>query len=189
MNKLFFKSVVLIVAIFVFVSVAFATGPATVYKVRIIRFELFNGTGWITVFDGTSDILDIASVASGSAAGSFFSGLSVPDGTYTQCRVTPSATFIISGNDGASYTTAAVGPGGGSVIGAAAQQAECTITLTGGNVPGAQVQDFSATPITVKDGVANHKVRVSFDVSNAVQVINPPNEVYPAAPAVTMSIQ
>lgn len=189
MNKLFLKSAVLIVIIFVFTSVAFATGPATVYKVRVIKFELFNGTNWVTAFEGTSDILDIASVASGSTAGNFLSGLVVPDGTYTQCRVTPSATFIFSGNDGASYTTAAVGPGGGSVIGTAAQQAECTITLTGANVPGAQTQDFSATPITVKDGVPNHKVRVSFNVSNAVQLINPPNEVFPAAPAVTMSMQ
>lgn len=170
-------------------SAAFATGPATVYRVNVIRFELFNGTNWITVFEGTSSVLDIASVSAGSSAGNFFSGLSVPDGTYTQVRVTPSPTFIISGNDGASYTTAIVGPNGGSTPGTAAQQAECTITLAGANIPAAQTQDFSATPITVKDGVANRKVRVSFDVSNAVQRINPPNEIWPAAPAVTMTIQ
>lgn len=189
MNKLFTKSVILLGVILLFTSVACATGPATVYKVRIIRFELFNGTNWVNVFEGTSALLDIAAVSGGSAAGNFFSGLSVPDGTYTQCRVTPSATFIFSGNDGAAFTTAVVAANGGSTPGTAAQQAECTITLTGGSVPTAQTQDFSATPITVKDGAANHKIRVSFDVSNAVQLINPPNEVYPAAPAVTMTVQ
>ena len=114
------------------------------------------------------------------------SGLSVPDGTYTQVRVTPSPTFIISGHDGASYTTATVGPGGGSTAGTSAQEAQFTITLTGGNVPTSQTQDFSGTPITVTSGVANHTVRVSFDVSNAIQTIL--GELWPAAPVVTMSV-
>lgn len=189
MNKLFVKSAVLLSVILIFTSIASATGPASVYKVRISKFEIFNGAGWITLFEGTSSDLDIAAMSAGSSAGNFFSGLSVPDGTYTQIRVTPSPTFVFSGNDGANYTTAAVGVNGGSTPGTAAQQAECTITLTGGNIPTAQAQDFSATPITVKDGVANRKVRVSFDVSNAVQYLAAPNEVYPAAPAVTMTVQ
>lgn len=189
MSKLFLKSIVLLGMIFVFATTALATGPATVYRVKIVKFELYNGTNWVTAFEGTSSALDIAAVSGGASAGNFMSGLAVPDGTYTQVRVTPSPTFTFSGNDGANYTTATVGPGSGSVPGTAGQQAECTITLTGGSVPTAQTQDFSATPITVTDGVANHKVRVSFDVSNAVQYIAGPNELYPAAPAVTMSIQ
>jgi len=187
MKNIAIKISILIVFVFVFTSIAFATGPATVYKVKITKFELYNGTSWVTVFEGTTSALDIASVSSGSSVGNFFSGLAVPDGVYTQARVTPAPSFTISGNDGVSYTTATVGPGSGSVPGAAAAQAECTITLTGVNVPTAQIQDFSATPITVTNGSPNHKVRVSFNVSNAVQLLG--GELYPASPAVTMSIQ
>ena len=189
MNKLLLKSFIGIGIIFIFSSLAFAApGPASVYKVRISKFELFNGTSWITVFEGTSGALDIASVTSGSAAGSFMSGLSVPDGTYTQVRVTPSPTFVISGHDSlGNYTTVTAGGGGGSTPGIAAQEAEFTLTLTGGNVPDAVPTDFSATPITVKDGVANHKIRVNFDVSAAIQLAG--GELWPAQPTVTMSIQ
>lgn len=56
-----------------------------------------------------------------------------------------------------------------------------------GNVPTAQTQDFSATPITVTNGVADRKVRVSFDVSAAVQLLG--GELWPAAPTVTQTIQ
>lgn len=189
MNRAIIKLCVLVLILLVFSSSALATGPATIYKVRISRFEIFNGTSWVTLFQGESTTMDIASMNAGSSAGNFFSGLSVPDGVYTQVRVTPSPTFSFSGNDGVRYTTAGVGGFGGSTPGTAAQQAECTITLTGAFIPAAQTQDFSATPITVKDGVANRTVRVSFDVSNAVQYFAGPNEVYPAAPAVTMTVQ
>ena len=189
MNKLLLKSFIGIGIIFIFNSLAFAApGPASVYKVRISKFELNNGTSWITVFEGTSDALDIASVSSGSAAGNFMSGLTVPDGTYTQVRVTPSPIFIISGHDTlGNYTTATAGVGGGSTPGAAGQEAQFTLTLTGGNVPGADTTDFSATPVTIKDGVANHKIRVSFDVSTAIQLAG--GELWPAQPTVTMSMQ
>lgn len=187
MNKLLLKGFVGAGILLIFNSFAFATGPASVYKVRVSKFELFNGTSWITVFEGTSGALDIASVASGAAAGSFLSGLAVPDGTYTQVRVTPSPTFVISGRDGANYTTATAGPGGGSTFGTAAQEAEFTLTLTGGNVPGADTTDFSATPITVKDGIASNKIRVSFDVSNAINTQG--GELWPAQPTVTMAIE
>lgn len=187
MNKLLLKIFVGAGILLIFNSFAFATGPASVYKVRVSKFELNNGTSWITIFEGTSDALDIASVSSGASAGSFLSGLSVPDGTYTQVRVTPSPTFIISGRDGVNYTTATAGPGGGSTFGTAGQQAEFTLTLAGVNVPGAATTDFSATPITVKDGVANRKIRVSFDVSNAIDTQG--GELWPAQPTVTMSAQ
>lgn len=175
-------------SLFVFILPLFANGAADYYAVTITKLELYNGTSWITVFSGTSSELDIASVSSGASAGNFFSG-AVPDGTYTQVRVTPSPTFKIRGTDGAgNYTTATNGGGGGSTLTTDInQKATCTITLTGGNVPTAQTQDFSATPITVTNGVANHKVRVSFDVSAAVQLLG--GELWPAAPTVTQTIQ
>jgi hypothetical protein len=186
MNRLFSVSVVLAVMIWMGPSAAWATGPASLYKVRVSLFELYNGTSWVTIFSGTSTTLDIASTSSGSTAGNFFAGQTVPDGVYTQSRVTVSPVFIISGHDGASYTTAANGPGTGCVVGAVAAEAACTVTLTGGNVPAAETDTFSS-PITVQDGVADRKVRVSFNVSNSIQLIA--GELFPAAPTVTVSLQ
>lgn len=188
MIRIFLRSIFLTAFILLCNSSVFANGPATVYKVRISKFEIYNGTSWITLFEGTSVVLDIAAVSAGSSAGTFLSGLAIPDGTYTQVRVTPSPTFTISGNDGTNYTTATAGPNGGCVPGTAAQQAEFTMTLTGGNVPTAQPEDFSATPITVTGGVANRKIRVSFDVSNAIQFNAGAGEVFPAQPTVTMTV-
>src|SRR3989338_4165099 len=139
----------------IIISWAFATGPAAVYKVKVKTFELWNGSQWITAFDGESNILDIAAVGAGQSAGNFMSGLMVPDGTYTQSRVTPHATFIIRGNDGANYTLGTNGGTGGcNPTGTASLAAECTVTLVAPNVPGvSDPQDFSTTPIIVKDGV------------------------------------
>lgn len=188
MNKLLLRFFVLIVMTFVFTALAFAAGPASVYKVKLSKFELWNGTSWVTAFEGTSSALDIASVSAGAAVGNFLSGLVVPDGIYTKVRVTPSATFIYKGNDGAgNYTTAAAGGGGGSVPGGAGAEAEFTMTLTGIYIPGAEEHDFSATPITVVDGGADKVVRVSFNVANAIQLQG--GELWPAPPVVTMSLQ
>ncbi len=172
MNKVFPTSIVLITLIFIFIPRAFALGPATVYKVQVNTIKICTGSnsGCVTVFSGTSSAVDIASVGSSSVAGNFVSGVTVPDGAYTECRVLPSPTFTVSGNDGTHYTTAVLGNGGtGSVATTdSTQQAPFTITLTGGNVPVEQVYDFSATPITVKNGVADHKIRVIFDVSQSL---------------------
>lgn len=179
-----------LLALLISVSSVSAVGPATVYKVRVKTFEIWNGSQWITAFEGTSAVLDIAAVSSGQSAGTFFSGLQIPDGTYTKVRVTPHPVFNIQGNDGARYTLAANGDDGGcTYIGVAANAAECTITLTGARVPLAQEQDFSATPITITDGVSNRKVRVAFDTSTSIEYILLADEIFPAAPAVTMTVE
>ncbi|TBR19047.1 hypothetical protein EPO66_00945 [bacterium] len=183
-----FSLCVLLLLIFSIIPCVFANGAADYYGVTISKFELYNGASWITAFSGTSSELDIAAASSGQSAGNFLSGLIVPDGTYTQVRVTPSPTFKFRGTDGAgNYTTAATGVGGSTPTANINLKATCTITLTGGNVPTAQTQDFSATPIVVKDGEPSHKVRVNFDVSAAIQNIG--GELYPAPPTVTMNIQ
>lgn len=169
---------------FIYASIVYANGPATVYKVKLTRFELWNGTEWVTGFSGTSAILDIASAAdTNTSVGNFLSGIIVPDGTYTKVRVTPSGTFTIQGNDGAgNYTTATVGPGSGSVpTVVAANAAECTIT-----VAAAAQENNLSTSVVVKDGVPDHRVRVKFDTSAAVQNIG--GELYPAAPVVTIEV-
>lgn len=189
-HRFVFSLFVFVASLFVFILPLFANGAADYYAVTISKFELNNGTAWITVFEGTSSELDIASVGSGASAGNFLSGIVVPDGTYTQARVTPSPTFKIRGTDGAGkYTTAANAGDGGSITTADINlKATCTITLTGANVPKvSDPADFTATPITVTNGVANRKVRVTFDVSNAVQLQG--GELWPAQPTVTLSVQ
>jgi hypothetical protein len=163
-----------------------ATGPASVYKVTIVKFELYNGTSWITLFDGASTTIDIASVDAGQAAGNFFTGLNVPDGTYTQVRVTPSATFVVSGRVGTSYTTAAKANGGCVPTTTAANEAPCSVDVPGGI--GTPNPDILPATLTITNGVPSHKIRVSFNVNNAIQDGGPFGELYPGTPTVTMSM-
>jgi hypothetical protein len=176
-----------LLTLFVGLSSAFAaTGPASVYKVTITKFELYNGTSWITVFSGSSTTIDIASASAGSAAGNFLSGLNVPDGSYTQVRVTPADTFTISGNNGTLYTTAAKAgtPSGCVPTAVAASEAQCSVDVPGGI--GTPSPDVLPSTLTVTNGVPSHKIRVNFNVNNAIQDIG--GNLYPAAPSVTMTM-
>jgi hypothetical protein len=49
--------------------------------------ELYNGSAWITIFEGTKN-MDIASVDLHAKVGEILQGLSLAAGTYTQCRMT-----------------------------------------------------------------------------------------------------
>lgn len=166
-------------------AVAWADGPANIYEVRIGKFELNNGTSWVTVFEGTSSVIDIASVNSGQLAGQFMSSLSVPDGTYTQSRVTPSQTFKVKGHDGSGrYTTAADGTGC-TYSNTAADEASCEFTVSQAITP--DTTTFSA-PIAVAGGVPSHKVRVSFDVSQAITYNGLADRLFPSQPTVTVTL-
>ena len=166
-------------------SAVSADGPASAYKITITKMELFNGTAWVTVFSGTSNTIDIASVSSGAFAGNFLSGIQVPDGTYTRARTTVSRTFSIKGNDGVTprYTIAATDANGCQTSVIAADEAECTITI-----PTAEPEDTTtfSTPISVADGIYSHKIRVSFNTSTAIGTANGANGIFPAAPTVTV---
>ncbi len=165
------------------------TGPATVYKVTVTKFEMYNGTEWITVSNGASTVMDIASVSAGQVAGNFFSGLTVPNGSYTQVRVTISPTFTISGSvgsDGSTIYTTATLSGGACVSSAiAANQAECTVDVPGG-LP-APSPDVLPTTLVVATGVPSHKIRVNFNVSAAIQEGNA-EVLVPGIPSVTMEM-
>jgi len=183
-TKLFLSNVISIFLIFAMTPLTWANGPANVYKVTLTKFELFNGTSWVTIFEGSSTTIDIASASAGQAAGSFVSGATVPDGTYTRSRVTPSASFTIKGSDGTNFTTATIGPGGGCTpTPTASLEAQCTVSVPGGVTP--DTATFT-TPITMTKGVASHKVRVSFDVSTAIQTVS--GEMFPAVPTVTVTV-
>lgn len=177
-----------------FAQAALATGQATEYKVYITKFEVYNGTDWVTAFEGTSSVIDIAHVERGQSAGNFMSGLAVPDGTYTQVRVTPSGTFVIKGAvtyNSTTYITTGntvIGGGGEAAEGVAADAVETTLTLSGVTAS----IDTLPSPITVTNGVPNYKVRVSFNVENALGLQNygpGTYQFFPEIPVVTMSLQ
>ncbi len=165
------------------------TGAATAYKVTIEQFEMFNGTSWVTVSSGNSTTIDIAAVNSGSAAGTFFAGLNVPDGSYTQVRVTVSSTFTISGSvstDGSAiYSTAALANGVCVSSSNASNQAQCAVSVPGG-LP-APTPDVLPSTLTVTGGVPSHKIRVNFNVSAAVQE-TAGEGIAPGQPTVTMQM-
>jgi len=162
-------------------SFVFAVGPASVYKVTITKMELHNGTEWVTVFDGSSTTIDIAAGSSGAAAGNFLSEISVPDGTYTMVRTTVSRTFTIKGNDGGApirYTLSTTNMNGCDASVDSADEAECTIMVPMAIPP--DTTTFS-TPISVTNGVFSHKIRVSFNVSTAIDTYNGAG-IYPRTP-------
>jgi len=169
------------------VSFVWANGPADAYKVSCSKFELYNGTSWVTIFSGTSTSIDIASVSSGQSAGNFISGLNIPDGTYSQMRVTPVATFTIKGNDGSGrYTTSTVGGSGGCVYtNTSSSEAQCTVSVQGGVTA---TTNTLSPAITISNGIPNYTVRVSFDTSSAIQYVGAADELFPAAPTVTISV-
>ncbi len=165
------------------------TGTATVYKVTVTKFEMYNGTAWVTVSNGSSTTMDIASVNSGAVVGTFFSGLTVPDGSYTQVRVTISDTFTISGSVGSDgtpvYTTATLSGGACTSSASSSNEAQCTVSVPGG-LP-APTPDVLPTTLVVANGVPSHKIRVKFDVSAAVQE-GAGGVLFPGNPIVTMEM-
>lgn len=197
MRVLFFM---LIAAIFLCAPQAFAvsTGEATTYIVKIAKVELYDGSSYVTVYDSESVGLDIASSAVTGLVGNFLAGLNVPDGTYTRVRVTPSRTFTITGNvthtvadggDGVTkyYTTAAVAGASCTATQVAGNVANATITVAAVN---ASTQDLSE-PVKVTDGAADHKIRVSFNVANALTFQNTgpgTGVMYPQEPTVAITL-
>jgi len=197
-NKSLLKTFILIVAVlFIFKTPAHAgidTGTPTKYEVRLHTVKLYNGTDYVTVFDGTSSALDIASVnGSNQFVGNFLSGLTVPDGTYTEARIQPHTTFTIKGTvDSGYYTDGNLTDAGNCacVNTAGGTPADCTLTVGSSFVP-EKVYSFS-TPVVVTNGVADHKIRVYFDVANSIQheEDGPGSEaIHPLEPACTVSVE
>lgn len=185
-KRILIKLILLGGVLFLGYTLVFAAGPANIYQVTLSRFEMHNGSEWVTLFSGSSTTMDIASVSAGAVAGNFLADLIVPDGTYSQVRVTPSATFTIKGNDGSGrYTTATIGANGGCVYSTtASNEASCKVTISGG--VSATTYTFT-TPIKVTNNVPSHKVRVNFDVSTSISYNGAADELFPAEPTVTIT--
>lgn len=174
-------------------------GAATKYEVKLQKFQLYNSTTgqWVTAFEGTSSVLDIASGTSGQAVGDFLSGLSVPDGVYTKAKATPTPSFVIKGTIAGYHTTSvAIDDGSGrtsSVASNIGEAEDCSVQILQSDVDstGTVSHDFSATPLTVSGGVADHKIRIYFDVSTTLTLEDgPPGTkfIYPEPPTVTIVV-
>ena len=174
--------------VFIFSLSAFgfaASGTPTKYIVSLQSVKVYNGTSYISV-GGTSSTVDIAA-ASGSLAyaGNFLSNLNIPDGTYTKVKVQPATTFTITGQTAADNRTN--GSLNGSDICAtktSGDPAACTLTVDSSYVP---VKEYALSPaVIVTNGIANHMVRVYFDVSNAIS--DEGEGIHPVQPACTVSV-
>jgi len=147
----------------------FARGRADVYMVSLSQFQIDNGEGSTPVTASGSATLDIAA-ASGvtGSAGNFFSGLIIPDGSYSRVRPTPSGTFTVTGSvtyDGTTYyTEGSQSAGGGCVTKLTAPAEACTVTIS---VPTPDWESLGGT-LTVTDGNPDYKVRVSFNTGMAL---------------------
>lgn len=184
------KKTLLLTFLFVFVLLLpsiVTAGVASVYKITITKMELHNGSSWVEVFSGTSAEIDIASVSAGSSIGNILSGLTIPDGTYTQVRTTASANITLSGTDGGFYTTATtntVGDDTGCVAtGNVLLEAECAAVV--GTTP-QNTTTFSA-PITALNNNLSHKIRVNFDVSAALTYNGGAGTLFLDAPSVIVT--
>ena len=202
MGKKYLK-IVLLLALIVLSRPLFSfagTSSTLKYQVFLTKLEFYNSTTglWVTLYEGNSAALDIASASgSGQAVGNFLSGLSIPDGSYTKARATPSTTFVIRGSvvaaDGWTYYTSALS--GADGFGRTAPLADVTasniadgrtILLAADVAPSDTIFDGGAT-LTVTGGMPDHKVRVYFDLSNALQFVG--GQILPREPTVTISLE
>jgi hypothetical protein len=204
--RLFFIIAFLLTGLILFNTSYLLAGSTTnKYEVYLTQFQLYNSdTGqWVTIYNGSSVTLDIASQSgSGILIGNFLAGLTVPDGNYTKAKATPSTTFVIRGSTddlgGPYYTTATTATDGSGRIASVATTtagniADCTtVMLSTDVVPPAGGVSFGGT-LSVTNGIPNRKVRVYFDLSNALVYVagggtGGENIIYPSAPTITIEL-
>jgi hypothetical protein len=183
-----------------------ATKDATpvVYKVTVSKVEFYNSTtsAWVTVGQGNATF-DIASVGSGTVAGSYASGSEVPEGDYTQIRVTISRSITIKATvlmppDFNSYytTTTQVISGSDTAIQASTivvnyAEGTAVIPASTSGVSGDSyitTDNFPST-LAVRKG-STRRARVKFDVTNAARFDDGSGTVivYPSKPSVTIQV-
>ena len=184
-------------------------GTPEKYQVTVRKMELYNSTtgSWVTAGEGDLTF-NIASATAGQVVGSYISGKPIPEGVYTQMRVTISRTMSIksTGSIGGItyYTTANTlnGPVGSTAVLASNSLSDYAEGALSGpstdspphyHVVGDDFIDTSTlpSPITVKKGAAK-KIRIKFDVTGAVTfdsgIAAPKIICYPNAPSVSVEV-
>lgn len=183
---------------------ATATATPEIYKVTISKVEFYNSdtATWVTIGEGDMTF-DVASVSAGAVVGCYISDTAIPEGTYTQIRVTLSRNITIKATGslgGTQYTTATPYTiQGDTFISAStdsAYYAEGTYVIpsdaTGGVISGdyfIMTNNFSSS-LLVKRGTTK-KVRVKFDVTNTTIFANASATdviAYSSEPSVTIQI-
>jgi hypothetical protein len=153
-----------------------ATGAPTVFKVTVTKVEIYNGTSFVTLFTGSSQ-LDMVSAA-GTSAFPGISALSLPAGTYTQLRITFGNTFTLKGSlasGGTTYYTTATTLSSDSASQAttvAGSLAEGTIkNPLWGALGDPVVQTINIGSVVVVTGTS-YAPTVKFDVSTSLVLDN-----------------
>lgn len=149
-----------------------ATGKPAVFKVTVTKVELHNGTSFVTIFSGSSQ-LDLVAAA-GDSAFPGISTLALPAGTYSQIRVTFSNSFVMRGSlssAGTTYYTTATTLNSGTASQAtttAGAIADATIHNPDWGAVGAAVdQTLAITPVTISAGAA-YAPTLKFTVTNSL---------------------
>lgn len=80
-----------------------ATGTPTSLKVTVTKVELWNGSSWVIIFEGSSQL---NLVTGGTFEG--INDLNLPEGTYSKIRITIRNSFVVTGSvtyEGTPYYT------------------------------------------------------------------------------------
>lgn len=169
-----------------------ATGKPTVFRVTVTKVELYNGTSFVTIFSGTSQLDMVA--AAGGAAFPGISSLSLPAGTYSQIRVTFSNSFPMKGSlasgDTTYYTTATtINSNAASMASTTASDlAEATIANPDWGALGASVvQTITVPSVTITTGTA-YAPTLKFDISSSLVLNSQSGVFYFTLAAVTITM-
>jgi hypothetical protein len=150
-----------------------ATGKPTVFKVTVTKVELYNGTSFVTIFTGSSQ-LDLVAAAAGAAFPGI-SSVSLPAGTYSQMRVTFLNNFTIKGSlasGGVTYYTTAttINSNAASMASVTATDlAEASIANPDWGALSDPVVNTNSipSPVTITTGTA-YAPTLKFDISTAL---------------------
>ncbi len=146
----------------------------TKYEVRVNKLEVSydNGSTWTTVFEGQSDLVD---VAQGASAGSFFSNQSVPVGTINKVRVTLDKDMTVNGTvlySSTTYYTVADVDNDDSTVGG--NRADQDVEMPDGDI--VKLYDINVV-VTSGQGVV---LEITFEITNTDNAIRcivyPPND-------------
>ncbi len=180
-----------------------------VYNVTVKKVEAYNSTTgqWVTVTD-TPATFNIASATStNTAIGNMASGVTLPNGTYTQGRVTVSNQFGIKAcdNGGTNCTDGTQSIGGHTLATANAGNYAAASTVT--TVIDFTVLGIPACPATpqcvsgsdlvltgnmsfvISPGSSPQTISVSFDVDGVLKYEAAPEYISPGQPDVTITIE
>ncbi len=146
-----------------------AVGAPSMFKVTVTKVEGYNGTAWITLFSGSSQ-LDLV-----AGPGSFpnISNLAFPPATYSQLRVTFLNSLTFKGEldyTGTTYytTSTTINDDTGSAASTTGPAQECTVRNFDWGALGAEVvRTWDIGPITVTASTDYQPV-LTFDVSRSL---------------------